>query len=51
MKKIYVMPALHVSEAQVSNMIAVSLINSQADPNAEVLTREDSGWDIWGDEE
>lgn len=52
MKKIYVMPALQVNEAQVNNMMAVSLINSQADPNAEVLTKEEGmGWEIWDDEE
>ncbi|MBR4187740.1 MAG: hypothetical protein IKO60_07270 [Bacteroidaceae bacterium] len=51
MKKIYVMPALQVNEAQVNNMMAVSLRTENADPNAEVLTKEDTGWSIWNDEE
>ena len=51
MKKIYVMPALQVNEAQVNNMMAVSRRTENADPNAEVLTKEDTGWSIWNDEE
>lgn len=51
MKKIYIMPALQVSEAQVYNMIAVSLKGGDADPNSEVLTKEDVKWDMWGDSE
>ena len=51
MKKIYMMPALQVSEAQVSRMMAVSLQKGKADPDEEVLTREDDSWNIWGNEE
>ena len=51
MTKIYEMPALQVSEAQVQNLMAVSLLNGNADPNAEVLTKEDTGWEIWNDSE
>ena len=50
MKKIYMMPAVQVNEAQVQNMMAVSLKDGSADPNAEVLTKEDNSWDIWGEE-
>ena len=51
MKRTYIMPALQVNEAQVNNMMAVSLRTENADPNAEVLTKEDTGWSIWNDEE
>ena len=51
MKKTYMMPALQLNEAQVSNMIAVSLQDGKADGNAEVLTKEDNTWEIWGDDE
>jgi hypothetical protein len=50
MKKTYMMPAVQVNEAQVQNMMAVSLKDGSADPNAEVLTKEDNSWDIWGEE-
>ena len=43
-------PALQVNETEVQNIIAVSLQNGDADPNAEVLTKENNGWDIWGEE-
>ena len=51
MKKTYMMPAVQVNEAEVVNMMAVSLLNDNADPNAEVLTKEDDNWAIWSDEE
>ena len=50
MKKTYMMPALQVSEAEAENMLAVSMINSNADPNGEVLTNEDKSWSVWDDE-
>ena len=43
------MPAVQVNEAEVINMMAVSLMDGNADPNAEVLTKEDNNWDIWDD--
>lgn len=51
MKKTYMMPALQVNEAQVQNMMAVSMLDGSADASKEVLTKEDNGWDIWGDAE
>lgn len=51
MKKIYMMPALQVSEAQVQNMMAVSLQDGTADPDKPVLTKENNGWDLWDDED
>lgn len=51
MKKTYMMPALQVNEAQVQNIMAVSLQDGSADPSKDVLTKEDKNWDFWGDEE
>lgn len=51
MKKIYMMPALQVNEAQAQNMMAISILDGDADPNKEVLTKEDNDWDFWGSEE
>lgn len=45
------MPALQVNEAEVINMMAVSILNGNADPNAEVLTKENNNWDIWNEDE
>ena len=50
MKKTYILPAVQVNEAEVINMMAVSLIDGSADPNGEVLTKEDNSWDLWGEE-
>ena len=50
MKK-YMMPALQVNEAEVQNIVAVSLQDGNADPNAEVLTKENNNWDIWNEDE
>ena len=51
MKKKYMMPALQVNEAEVQNIVAVSLQDGNADPNAEVLTKENNNWDIWNEDE
>lgn len=51
MKKTYKKPVVQKSEAEVQNLMAVSLLNGSANPNAEVLTKEDSSWDIWSDSE
>ena len=51
MKKIYCAPVSLVNEAETLNMMAVSLINSNADANSEVLTKENADWDMWKDEE
>ena len=45
------MPALQVYEIQVSKMVAVSMIDEEADPNLPVLTREDAEWDDWLEDE
>ncbi|MCR4835098.1 MAG: hypothetical protein K5899_01750 [Bacteroidaceae bacterium] len=49
MKKIYKMPSQIVCELQANNMMAVSLQDGNADPNAEVLGKENTDW--WYDDE
>ena len=44
-------PALQVNEAEVINMMAVSLQDGNADPGVEVLTKENTNWNLWGDSE
>ena len=51
MKKTYLVPAMQVNEAEVIDMMAVSLLDGNADPNADVLTKEDDDWDLWADSE
>jgi len=51
MKKSYMMPAMQANEAQVQTMVALSLVDGTADPNEEVLTKENLAWDIWGKED
>jgi hypothetical protein len=41
------MPAMQVIEAEVTNMMALSLQSGNADANSEVLTKEGQDWDIW----
>ena len=51
MKKTYMMPAVQVNEAEVMNMMAVSIQDGNASRNSEVLTKEDVNWNMWGDSE
>lgn len=44
-------PALQVNEAQVINMMAVSLQDGNADSSVDVLSKEDNAWDLWDAEE
>ena len=48
--KSYMMPAMQVNEAEVLNMMAVSLQDGSADPNGEVLTKEDESWEFWDED-
>ena len=48
--KTYIVPAMQVNEAEVENMMAVSILDGNADPSKPVLSKE-SDWDIWSDEE
>lgn len=40
-------PAVQVNETQVQNLMAVSLLEGNADPDTEVLSKEDAEWTIW----
>ena len=51
MKK-YINPAIEINEAQVTNMLAESLLISDDTVNGSAaLTKEDDSWSIWDDEE
>ncbi|MBO5888245.1 MAG: hypothetical protein J6Q60_09565 [Bacteroidaceae bacterium] len=51
MKKVYLTPALAVSEAQAAQMLAESLIISDTTVDgSQALTKEDNSWDIWSEE-
>lgn len=51
MKK-YICPAIEINEAQMTNMLAESLIISDTTVDGEnALTKEDDSWHIWDDEE
>lgn len=48
MKKTYITPALQVDEAQVQNLMAVSLqINTTEVDGSAALSKEEGDWDIW----
>ena len=49
MKQTYCKPMLLAEEAQAVSMIAVSIKDDNADPSKEVLTKENTDWDIWED--
>ena len=49
MKKTYQKPSTELLSAECSQMMAVSLIDGKADGSAEVLTKENSDWEIWED--
>ena len=50
MKK-YMMPAMQVNEAEVQNMMALSIQGGSADANGEVLSKEDKDWELWDEDE
>ena len=52
MKKMYLIPALKVEEAQAAQMLAESLaINTGTKVDGgDALTKEDNAWEIWGEE-
>ena len=51
MKKSYIIPSQFVCELHARNIMAISLQGGDADPNADVLTKEDDDWDLWADSE
>ena len=52
MKKIYLIPALKIEEAQAVQMLAESLaiVSGKTVNGGKSLTKEDDAWDIWGEE-
>lgn len=51
MKKVYLTPALAISEAQAAQMLAESLIISDTTVDgSQALTKEDNSWDIWSED-
>lgn len=49
MKKTYMTPAVETTEVVVEQMMALSMNRKPADPNEDVLTKENNDWDIWGE--
>ena len=52
MKKIYLIPALQVEEAQAAQMLAesLSIVSDETVNGEEALTKEDDSWDGWDEE-
>ena len=46
----YIKPTIKAEEAQATDMMAVSIIQGGTANDSEVLTKENTDWDIWGDE-
>ena len=52
MKRTYICPALQVEEALAAQILAESLaINNKIVDGSQALTKEDSAWNIWEDDE
>jgi len=53
MNKTYICPAFSIEEAQAAQMLAESLTinNTTTVDGSAALTKEDTGWDIWEDNE
>ena len=49
MKK-YIQPEIRINAAETSQMMAVSIVDGNADSSKPVLTKEDKDWNIWSDE-
>ena len=50
MKKTYQKPVMEQLSAECSHVMAVSIItDGKADGSAEVMTKENNDWDIWGE--
>ena len=51
MKKVYLTPALAISEAQAAQMLAESLIISGTTVDgSQALNKENNDWNIWNEE-
>ena len=47
----YIKPTIKVNEAQAASMLAESLkLSDTPVDGSKALTKEDSSWDIWGEE-
>ncbi|MBR5052134.1 MAG: hypothetical protein IKW91_02795 [Bacteroidaceae bacterium] len=51
MKKTYIVPSQLDVELQANNMMALSMQGGTADPDKEVLTKENDDLDFWDDED
>lgn len=51
MKKTYIVPSQFDVELQANNMMALSMQGGTADPDKEVLTKENDDLDFWDDED
>lgn len=45
--KRYIKPELNVWEVTVAKMIALSMLETEADPSSEVLSAQEQEWQIW----
>ena len=45
--KTYITPCLEIHQAAPTQVIAVSIIDGEADGSGEVLSKEDNSWQIW----
>lgn len=50
MKKVYLKPAIEISEEELTQMLCSSTVINPGEPNKPAGARE-SGWDLWDDEE
>ncbi len=50
MKKTYIIPEVTVLQLQTHSMMALSMLTGDADPDSEVLVKEDN-WEIWGSDD
>ena len=48
----YIKPSIEINEAQAAQMLAESIIidDSTTVDGGDALTKEDNGWDLWGEE-
>lgn len=49
MKKTYILPAIKIEVSEVSQMMAISILDGNA-TNSDALAKS-SDWDMWGDED
>ena len=48
----YIKPSIEINEAQAAQMLAESIIidDSTTVDGGDALTKEDNGWDLWGED-